>query len=59
MHMQLDTRTKKNLRKETPGYYSTIRQAKLTKSKHIPKQLTIAQLAEMYNTEPHIIKNLT
>ena len=59
MHMQLDMRTKTNLTKNKPGYYSTIRQPKLTKSKHIPKQHTIAQLAQMHNTNPNIIKNLT
>ena len=59
MHMQLDIQTKKNLTNNTPGYYSTIRQPKLTKSKHIPKQLTIAELAQIHNTTPHIINNLT
>ena len=57
--MQLDIKTKKNLTLNTTGYYSTIRQPKLTKSKHIPKQLTIAKLAEMNNIEPHNINNLT
>jgi hypothetical protein len=59
MHMQLDIQTKKNVTNNTPGYYSTIRQPKLTKSKHIPKQLTIAELAQIHNTTPHIINNLT
>tara|TARA_B110000003_G_scaffold207868_1_gene206753 strand:+ start:15 stop:683 length:669 start_codon:yes stop_codon:yes gene_type:complete len=59
MHMQLDIQTKKNVTNNTPGYYSTIRQPKLTKSKHIPKQLTIAELAKIHNTTPHIINNLT
>lgn len=59
MHMQLDIKTKKNITQNTPGYYSTIRQPQITKSKHIPRQLTIAQLADMHNTTPHIINNLT
>ena len=59
MHMQLDIKNKKNIVQNIPGYYSTIRQPKLTKSKHIPKQLTINQLAEMYNTSSENILNLT
>ena len=45
MHMQLDIQTKRNLTKNTLGYYSTIRQPKLTKSQHIPTPLTIARIS--------------
>ena len=59
MHMQLDIKTKNNIDKNIPGYYSTNRQQKLTKSKHIPKQLTIGELAAIHNTSRYVIKNLT
>ena len=59
MHMQLDIKNKKNFGPNSIGYYSTIRQPKLTKSKHIPEQHTISQLAAMYNTSPEIIKDFT